>query len=91
MASFMLYAIYFCLGWLYNWSVCCNTNIRERLSVKRQTKHVVVKEKSEQLLSDEQNMISKLKFAVNLKVWRITIRIPEISGTDDGNEKAATV
>ena len=42
-------------------------------------------------MSDEQNMISKLKFAVNLKVWRITIRIPEISGTDDGNEKAATV
>jgi hypothetical protein len=36
-------------------------------------------------------MISKLKFAVDLKLWRITTRIPEISKTDDGNEKVATV
>ena len=44
------------------------------------------------MLSDEQyNMIRKLKFTVDLKLWRITTRIPEISGTDNGNEKVATV
>ena len=91
MASFMLYAIYFCQGWLYNPSVCCNTKLGKS-SVKRQTKHVVVKVESEQLMSDEQyNIISKLKYAVDLKLWRITTRIPEISETDNGNEKVATV
>jgi ribosomal protein L20A (L18A) len=36
-------------------------------------------------------MIRKLKFAVDLKLRRITIRIPEISEIDNGNEKVATV
>jgi len=59
--------------------------------VSRQTKHVV-KVESEMLSDEQYNMIRKLKFTVNLKLWRITTRIPEISGTDNGNEKkVATV
>jgi len=59
--------------------------------VSRQTKHVVVKVESEMLSDEQYNMIRKLKFTVDLKLWRITTRIPEISGTDNGNEKVATV
>ena len=35
-------------------------------------------------------MIITLKFAVDLKLWRITTRITEMSEIDNGKEKVAT-
>ena len=39
----------------------------------------------------EWTTVEWLKFAVDLKPWRIMTRIPDISATDNGNEKVATV